>query len=85
MYALIEIHYVLDFFSWFFVYACLRRDATKLMPENSDATMATGSATCAVCPWEEDISTGENATVSVSICPWEEDEPPSTSKQAIAR
>lgn len=52
------------------------------MPENLDSTLATGSA-CAVCPWDEDI--GENATVSVSVCPWEEDEPPSTSKQAIAR
>lgn len=62
----------------------MHRDSTKLMPDNLDTTLATGSAD-AVCPWEEDISTGENATVSVSVCPWDEDEPPSTSKQAIAR
>ena len=63
----------------------IHRDATKLMPETLDTTgLATGSA-CAVCPWDEDISTGENATVSVSVCPWDEDETPSTSKQAIAR
>lgn len=67
------------------VCACFHtnRDATKLMPENLDPSLANSQAACAVCPWDEEI--GENATVSVSVCPWDDDEPPSTSKQAIAR
>lgn len=83
---LFKIHYALDFFFFLvFVYARLHRDATKLMAEHLDTTLVTNQAACAVCPWDEDISTGENATVSVSVCPWDEEEPPSTSKQAIAR
>lgn len=69
-----------------FIYACLHRDTSKLMPEHLDTILATGSAAAsAVCPWDEDISTGEIATVSVSVCPWDDEEPPSTSKQAVAR
>lgn len=70
--------------SFFVFYLCLstHRDATKLMPDNLEPSLATSSAH-AVCPWDEDIV--ENTTVSVSVCPWDDEEPPSTSKQAIAR
>lgn len=61
----------------------LHRDGTKLIPENLEPTLAP-SAACAVCPWDE-VGTDEIAAVSVSVCPWDEEEPPSTSKQAVAR
>lgn len=50
------------------------------MSENMESS---GGAS-AVCPWDEPSLT-ENAAVSVSVCPWDDEEPPSTSKQAIAR
>lgn len=72
-------------FSLYFCEYLLRidRDTSKLIPESLEPGVLPGAA-CAVCPWDE-VGASENAAVSVSVCPWDEDEPPSTSKQAIAR